>query len=176
MWEELVLFLEVREYSHLPNSCLEQILPMHCSIFQRGIPVVYYGDEVGMTGTNAGNDQFARQDMFATQVEIWKNEIRIGGSPIGDGDAFQATNTSPIARYLKQISELRRTNPGLANGVMQIRHSLNSLFVISKKDTVENREYLVAFNNSTKPIKTTITSATSTGGWKLLAGFKQACG
>ena len=138
--------------------------------FSRGIPVVYYGDEVGMTGTNAGNDQFARQDMFATEVEIWKNEIRIGGSPIGDGDAFQATNTSPIARYLKQISELRRTNPGLANGVMQIRHSLNSLFVISKKDPLENREYIVAFNNSDSDESVDITSATSEGGWQILLG------
>jgi predicted secreted protein len=53
---------------------------------------------------------------------------------------------------------------------MQIRSVKDSLFVISKKDTVENREYLVAFNNSTKPITTTITSATSTGGWKVLLG------
>ena len=53
---------------------------------------------------------------------------------------------------------------------MQIRTVKDSLFVISKKDTVENREYLVAFNNSTKAIKTTITSATSTGGWKVLLG------
>ena len=38
----------------------------------RGIPTVYYGDEVGMTGTGNGNDQLARQDMFATQIDAWK--------------------------------------------------------------------------------------------------------
>jgi len=142
--------------------------------FSRGIPVVYYGDEVGMTGSNSGNDQNARQDMFATEVEHWKTETRIGGSPIGDGDSFQATNTNPIAKYLKQISELRHTNPGLANGVMQVRSSVNSLFVISKKDSVENREYLVAFNNSDTDEKAEITTATSTGGWDLLLGQSDA--
>jgi len=138
--------------------------------FTRGIPVVYYGDEVGMTGTNTGKDQFARQDMFATQVDIWKSESRIGGTPIGNGDAFQATSTSPIAAYLKQISELRRSNPGLSNGVMLERYSKNSIFVISKKDAKENHEYIVAFNNSDTDEVVNITSATSSGGWQLLLG------
>lgn len=138
--------------------------------FTRGIPAVYYGDEVGMTGSNSGNDQFARQDMFATEVELWKNETRIGGTPIGDGDAFAATNTSPVAVYLKQISEIRRANPGLANGIMLTRYSVNSLFVVSKKDPVENREYIVAFNNSDTDESVEVTSATSSGGWQLLLG------
>ncbi|MFZ4108366.1 MAG: alpha-amylase family glycosyl hydrolase [Candidatus Planktophila sp.] len=138
--------------------------------FTRGIPVVYYGDEVGMTGTNTGKDQFARQDMFATQVDIWKTEPRIGGTPIGNGDAFQATSTSPIAAYLKQISELRQAHLGLANGVMLERYSKNSIFVVSKKDAKENREYVVAFNNSDTDEVVDITSATSSGGWQLLLG------
>ena len=142
--------------------------------FTRGIPAVYYGDEVGMTGSNSGSDQFARQDMFATQVELWKNEVRIGGSPIGNGDAFTATSTSPIATYLKQISEIRRNNPGLANGIMLTRYSVNSLFVVSKKDPAENREYIVAFNNSDTDESVDITSATSSGGWQLLLGQSDA--
>jgi glycosidase len=142
--------------------------------FTRGIPAVYYGDEVGMTGSNSGNDQFARQDMFATEVELWKNETRIGGSPIGNGDAFAATNASPVAIYLKQISEIRRTNSGLANGIMLTRYSMNSLFVVSKKDPVENREYIVAFNNSDTDESVEVISATSSGEWQLLLGQSDA--
>lgn len=136
----------------------------------RGIPSVYYGDEVGMTGTGSGSDQLARQDMFSTKVKIWKTEKRIGSSPIGSGDSFAITDKHPIALYLEKLAALRAANPGLANGSMQIRIAKDSLLVISKKDDVENREYLVAFNNSTKPIKTTITTATSVGGWKNLLG------
>lgn len=136
----------------------------------RGIPSVYYGDEVGMTGTGSGGDQLARQDMFATKVDIWKTEKRIGSTPIGTGNSFTATDKHPIALYLQKLASLRSTNPGLANGYMQIRTVNDSLFVISKKDKLENQEYLVAFNNSAKSVKTTITTATSTGGWKVLLG------
>jgi glycosidase len=138
--------------------------------FSRGIPVVYYGDEVGMTGTNSGKDQFARQDMFATDIEIWKNEVRIGGSPIGDGNAFAATSQSPVAQYLIKLAQIRKENPALANGPMLERFSKSALYVISKKDVVDNREYLVAFNNSDTDEVVEVTTATSTGGWSQILG------
>jgi glycosidase len=136
----------------------------------RGIPSVYYGDEVGMTGTGSGSDQLARQDMFSTKVNFWKNEKRIGSSPIGTGNSFDVTDKHPIANHLKALATLRKANPGLANSSMQIRYAKDYLFVISKKDSEENREYVVAFNNSNKAIKATVTTATSTGGWKVLMG------
>ena len=136
----------------------------------RGIPSVYYGDEVGMTGTGSGSDQLARQDMFSTKVNIWKTEKRIGSSPIGTGNAFDITDKHPIATHLKALANLRATNPGLANASMQIRYAKDYLLAISKKDDVENREYVVAFNNSNKAIKATINTATAKGGWKLIMG------
>jgi alpha-amylase len=143
----------------------------------RGIPSVYYGDEVGMTGTGSGSDQLARQDMFSTKVNIWKTEKRIGSSPIGTGNAFDITDKHPIAIHLKALANLRAANPGLSNSTMQIRYAKDYLLAISKKDDVENREYVVAFNNSNKAIKATINTATSKGGWKLIMGkssFKAA--
>ena len=138
--------------------------------FSRGIPTVYYGDEVGMTGSNSGKDQFARQDMFPTDIELWKNETRVGGPPIGNGDAFSATNQSPVAKYLIKLAEIRKSNPALANGPMLERYSKYSLYVISKKDVLENREYLVAFNNSDTDEIVTVTTATSAGGWTQILG------
>lgn len=138
--------------------------------FSRGIPVVYYGDEVGMTGSNSGKDQFARQDMFPTDIELWKNETRVGGSPIGNGDAFSATSQSPVANYLIKLAEIRKNNPALANGPMLERYSKYALYVISKKDVVENKEYLVAFNNSDTDEVVEVTTATSTGGWSQILG------
>jgi glycosidase len=138
--------------------------------FSRGIPVVYYGDEVGMTGSNSGKDQFARQDMFPTDIELWKNEPRLGGSPIGNGDAFTATSQSPIANYLIKLAEIRRDNPALANGPMLERYSKYSLYVISKKDVVQNREYLVAFNNSDTDEIVEVTTATSGAEWTQILG------
>ena len=138
--------------------------------FSRGIPVVYYGDEVGMTGSNSGKDQFARQDMFKTDIELWKNETRVGGLPIGDGDAFSATSQSPVANYLIKLAEIRKSNPALANGPMLERYSKNALYVISKKDVVQDREYIVAFNNSDTDEIVTVTTATSGGDWTQVLG------
>jgi glycosidase len=138
--------------------------------FSRGIPVVYYGDEVGMTGSNSGKDQFARQDMFQTDVELWKNEIRVGGSPIGNGNAFAVTSQSPVANYLIKLAEIRKSNPALANGPMLERYSKHALYVISKKDVAENREYLVAFNNSDTDEIVKVATATSGGEWTQILG------
>jgi glycosidase len=138
--------------------------------FSRGIPTVYYGDEVGMTGTNSGKDQFARQDMFPTEIEIWKTETRIGGLPIGNGDAFSATSRSPVAKYLIELAEIRKNNPALANGPMLERYSKHAIYVISKKDVVANSEYLVAFNNSDTDEVVEVTTATATGGWTQILG------
>ena len=162
--------IESKRINPAPELLPRTLLGHALLYLTRGIPSVYYGDEVGMIGTGSGSDQLARQDMFSTKVNIWKTEKRIGSSPIGTGNSFAVSEKHPIALYLEKLAALRTANPGLANGSMQIRTVKDSLFVISKKDTVENREYLVAFNNSTKPIKTTITSATSTGGWKVLLG------
>ena len=153
------------------NELLPRTLLGHSLMYlTRGIPSVYYGDEVGMTGTGSGSDQLARQDMFSTKVNIWKTEKRIGSSPIGTGNAFDVTDKHPIANHLKVLAQLRATNPALANSSMQIRYAKDYLLAISKKDDVENREYVVAFNNSNKAIKAIINTATSKGGWKLLMG------
>ncbi|CAB4782871.1 MAG: hypothetical protein F2720_05545 [Actinobacteria bacterium] len=153
------------------NELLPRTLLAHALMYlTRGIPTVYYGDEVGMTGSGNGSDQLARQDMFSTKVSTWKTELRIGSKPIGTGDSFSVTDSHPIAKYLKTLSNLRSTNPGLNNAMMRVRYAKDALLVISKKDSTENREFLVAFNNSTKPVKATISTATSTGGWKTLLG------
>jgi glycosidase len=153
------------------NELLSRTLLGHSLMYlTRGIPSVYYGDEVGMTGTGSGSDQLARQDMFSTKVNIWKTEKRIGSAPIGTGNAFDVTDKHPIANHLKTLAKLRSTNPALANSTMQIRYAKDYLLAISKKDDVENREYIVAFNSSNKAVKATIGTATSKGGWKLLMG------
>lgn len=134
----------------------------------RGIPAVYYGDEVGMMGS--GGDQMARQDMFATKVAAWRSEPRLGGKPIGYGNSFTATGLNPIAKYLKVLAHLRQSDPGLSNAQMQPRVAKGPLYVISKRERKEDREYVVAFNNSSKSVSAVVDTATSSGGWKVLLG------
>ena len=126
----------------------------------RGIPTVYYGDEVGMTGTGNGNDQQARQDMFATQIDAWKTEKRIGSKPVGNGDSFNGPE-NPLSGYLRALSALRQKYPALANGAMQIRYSKDNLFIFSKYDATEKKEYVVALNSLNRPLSQTVKTSSS---------------
>lgn len=151
------------------SQLLPRVKLAHVLLYlSRGIPAVYYGDEVGMTGSENGNDQRARQDMFPTQVSMWKTEKRVGGSPVGDGDSF-TDKTHPISRFLGELAALRREHPALANGQMQIRYAKGSVFAFSKRAAGGKSEYLVALNNSAKPQQATFTTATRSG-WSRLLG------
>lgn len=136
--------------------------------FSRGIPVVYYGDEVGMTGSGSGNDQLARQDMFPTKVAQWKVEKRVGGKPVGNGDSFGAP-TNPIATYLSNLAQVRRSYPALANGPMQIRYAKGPIFAFSKREMGSNQEFVVILNNSPKSKSAKIPTATSSS-WSKVFG------
>lgn len=135
----------------------------------RGIPTVYYGDEVGMLGSDRGNDQLARQDMFPTQVEKWKTEKRLGSKPVGNGDSFLGSFSNPVARHLIALSKLRSEHPALANEQMQVRYAKGSVFAFSKRELNSQREYLVVLNNGAKAQKVSIPTATA-GAWELLSG------
>jgi glycosidase len=137
--------------------------------FSRGIPSVYYGDEVGMTGSGNGGDQRARQDMFETKIATWKTEERVGAAPIGEGNSFTNAASHPLSLYIGELAKLRATYPALANGQMQIRSAKGSTLVLSKWDPVEKIEYLVAFNNSKQPSKVTVNTS-SAAKWKSLFG------
>ena len=113
----------------------------------RGIPVVYYGDEVGMMGD--GGDKAARQDMFKTPIWEWQTEPRLGGSPIGSKSALQITSGTWITK-LKALAALRTSHPALATGAQIPRYDDDQVFAVSRIDAAKRTEYLVAFNNSGK--------------------------
>ena len=111
----------------------------------RGIPNVYYGDELGIIGT--GGDQQARQDLFATSVAAWKLESRIAADPIGNA-SYLGVRNHPIQERITALNTLRNTYPALKTGAMIMRYSSNNVIGFSRIDAVDRREYVVALNNS----------------------------
>ena len=165
-------FLIERVKINPPGQLLSRVKLANTLLYlSRGIPTVYYGDEVGILGSGNGRDQLARQDLFPTKVEIWKQEARVTGRPVGDADSFTDTFSNPIAKHLMALSELRRAHPALANEQMQIRYAKGPVFAFSKRALNEKREYLVVLNNGAKARTVTISTATS-GKWRDLIDGK----
>jgi glycosidase len=130
----------------------------------RGGPTVYYGDEKGMTGT--GGDKAARQDMFATQVIDWQNEVRIGGSPIGTKSAFEITN--PLEKNLSELQALTAKYPALRSGTQQLRYANDGSFAVSRY--AGKQEFLVAFNGRDAEAKLNLNVSTADSKWSVLSG------
>jgi glycosidase len=129
-----------------PAEALAADLLAHDLLFLlRGAPVVYYGDEAGMTGSFDGKDRNARQDMFPTAVETWKTEPRIGSGPVGDGDSYDLDH--PVAERIASLAKLVDDHPALRNGAQLVRVAGSApAFAVSRIDAGARREYVVAFN------------------------------
>ena len=121
----------------------------------RGVPVVYYGDEQGFAGT--GNDQDARQDMFATRVASYQADRRIGASAAAARErAFDRQH--PLYRTIAELSSLRAKHEALRRGRQIVRRYGENpgIFAISRLDPATGREIVVAFNTSTEPVRTPV--------------------
>ena len=134
----------------------------------RGVPVVYYGDEVGMTGSGDGTDRKARQDMFATQVGDWQTEPRIGSAPVGTGSSLDAAN--PVGAQMALLAGLRRQQPALAQGAQITRLASGRVFAASRIDAARRLEVVVAFNGGDAAQRVTIPTATPSASWTPLLG------
>ena len=130
----------------------------------RGIPSVYYGDEVGMIGT--GGDKAAREDMFPTQVPQWKTESRVWGNPIGSASSLNLV--TPLTTRITQLNALRAQYPALAKGSETVRLADNNVLAISRFDKSDRREFVVAFNSGNSDRTVKISTSTPSATWSSL--------
>lgn len=119
----------------------------------RGVPVLYYGDEQGFLGD--GGDSSARQDMFATRVEKYAHEARLGADR-GGGDHYQMTH--PLYLATSELAHLRLAHPALLRGKQQTRAAGDrpGLFAVSRFDPADGHEIVLAFNTSVHAIDAVI--------------------
>ncbi len=116
----------------------------------RGVPVIYYGDEQGFAGS--GDDQNARQDMFASRVAAYNAEALIGSRATTAVSNFNPDH--PLYRRIAALAHLRAAQPGLRRGRQIVRSYSDEpgLFAVSRIEPGSGREIVVAFNTSTQPL------------------------
>ncbi len=132
--------------------------------YLRGTPAVYYGDEKGMVGS--GGDKKARQSMFATQVQEWKSELRIGSQAIGNGTSFVGTH--PLQEQIATMHTVIAAHPALRSGSQEVQVASGALFIATR--TLNGKSYLVGFNGRDVSESINLAALGISAGWKVLDG------
>ncbi|WP_328482334.1 pullulanase-type alpha-1,6-glucosidase [Streptomyces sp. NBC_00377] len=135
----------------------------------RGNPVVYYGDEQGFTG--AGGDKDARQTMFASLTADYLDDDEIGTDRTHASDAYDTRG--PLYRQISALSQLRRANPALTDGVQTERYAADGagVYAFSRNGTgKDTTEYVVAFNNADGARAATFATGTANTGFRGIYG------
>nr|WP_235525230.1 MULTISPECIES: alpha-amylase family glycosyl hydrolase [unclassified Sphingomonas] len=134
----------------------------------RGVPTIYSGDEQGFVGD--GNDQDAREDMFASQVASYNDNKLVGTSATTATTNF--TPGHPLYRQIAALAKLRTSTPALTRGrqVLRAREEKAGLLAISRFDPTSGGEVLLAFNTSDAPITRNVQIDTASIRFRALAG------
>lgn len=165
--------LEVAAASNaMGKPLLQRVLLAHSLLFlSRGTPAVYYGDEVGMMGD--GGDKSARQSMFPTRVAAWRDEYRIGTTPIGAGSSLtRAAERHPIAQHISTLNRLRAEHPALATGQMIMRVASGSVIAWSKIHPDERKDYVVIVNSGNKPTTGSVPTSSPKTSYRSILGSR----
>ena len=130
--------------------------------FSRGMPTLYYGDEQGMIGAG-GNDQQAREDMFAPQAAPYRSAALLATTRTGADDKFDPAH--PFYRLFAQLGRLRREHTALRTGSTVPRATAApALAAFSRFDRNERVEYLAVFNSSrATPLTATVPTSQPAG-------------
>ncbi|MEM7552103.1 MAG: alpha-amylase family glycosyl hydrolase [Bacteroidota bacterium] len=141
-------------------------------LFSKGIPSIYYGQELGMTGAGGfgrfgvtdGNDIPMREafewyaDNSGEGLALWYkdsgpwwDETNLKAN---DGISLEEQKDDPTSlfNFYKQIIKLRKSRPALAVGDQKFM-SNNTNELVSYIRHYKGKAYLVAFNTSADPIK-----------------------
>ena len=134
----------------------------------RGVPTIYSGDEQGFAGR--GEDQDAREDMFASRVTGAQAERLLGTDTTLAVAHFGKAN--PLFRQIATLARVRRATPALTRGrqVMRASGKAPGLLAVSRFDPITGREVLLAFNTSAAPIAVQIEVDVASTRFRSLAG------
>jgi glycosidase len=138
--DELVTFFgnhDVPRLAGVEGSSVAKVkLAFGLTLTLRGIPELYYGDEIGLTG---GVDPENRHDFPGG----WPGDPRNAFTEAG-----RTQEQQEIFAYARTLLRLRREHPALAGGRLWHLASDESSYVFMRES--EEERLLVAFNNSSQ--------------------------
>ncbi|MBD8677017.1 alpha-amylase family glycosyl hydrolase [Sphingomonas sp. CFBP 13720] len=134
----------------------------------RGVPTIYSGDEQGFAGD--GNDQDAREDMFASKVASYNDNRLVGTTATTATTNF--TPGHPLYRQIADLAKIRTATPALTRGrqLLRAREEKPGLLAISRFHPGSGQEVLLLFNTSPQPVVRNVEVETRSTRFRTLAG------
>ena len=134
----------------------------------RGVPTLYSGDEQGFAGD--GNDQDAREDLFASRVASYNDNRLVGTTRTTAEDNFRPDH--PLYRTIAGLARLRTATPALTRGrqVTRQRGDGPGLFAVSRFDPTDGHEVVIAFNTGATPLAQAVQVEAGSTRFTTLAG------
>lgn len=123
-------------------------------MLSRGNPVVYYGDEQGLTGD--GGDKAARQPLFGTDIAEYTDDALIGTDSSLANSVYDTAH--PLYMWVSELAEVVDGSAAFATGAHQTRLAEDSagIYAFSRMDREERLETLVAVNSAPEPRTVTV--------------------
>ncbi len=119
-----VIFLDNHDMSRFYSVVNENIDKYKCGLAWlltcRGIPQMYYGDELATTGITSPNDGYVRLDFPGGWKEDAVNKFTIAGRTQKDQSIFQ---------YLATLANYRKTSPALTVGKFMQYFPVDGVYV-----------------------------------------------
>jgi len=155
---------DVPRFASMPGSSIAKVkLAFGLTLTLRGIPELYYGDEIAMPG---GNDPDNRRDFP-------------GGWQGDEKNAFTAEGRTPeqqdVFAYVQKLLQLRREHAALRSGQLWHLSSDDTSYVFLRE--TEEEKLVIAFHHGTQPRELNIslrdTPAQDAAGAAMLFGNAQ---
>jgi glycosidase len=161
----------------LPNASDEEVLKRDLLaqamlLTLRGVPTIYSGDEQGFAGD--GNDQDAREDMFASKVASYNDNRLIGTTRTTAQANFGATN--PLFREIAALARVRTRTPALTRGrtLLRQRQDTPGIVALSRLDPNDGHEVVLVFNTATTAQRANVAVEVASARFATLAGERCA--
>ncbi len=138
-------------------------------MYSRGVPTIYYGDEQGFVSD--GNDQDARENMFASTVDVYNDNDLLGTDATTAERNFDTRH--PLYVTIAKLAQQRLSHTALRKGEQTTRlaHTDKSILAISR--TLEDAEYdyVAVFNAENEPQTVTFAIDGRTNDWESIEGI-----
>lgn len=148
---------------------LKRVQLGHALMFtMRGVPTVYSGDEQGFAGD--GNDQDARETLFASKVAVYLDNKLVGTQSDHSRDNFDKGH--PLYSMIAKLADLRVKHGALRRGVQIVRNYSDrpGLLAFSRIDAESGQEILAVFNSANEPLTANVEVETKATGFEALMG------